>query len=188
MIDESTVETRPKKTIHFYNEIIYRLFFDERYLVYVYQRIGARGCEMNIHSASDFQLLQLESNPSRNEKSFGLFDYCNGWIAGQSADQQTVHLWNIDTGHHQVIRHAGDIIYSFSCNSKGQILTKSLDACRLWQISRCSIQLKLLFSLQGNYQMEQSRKFDLFDERQFVSVRNGSGRVSHLAVIKLNNN
>nr|CAG4642752.1 EOG090X0C0Q [Evadne anonyx] len=144
MDSSSSVKNTPRKTIHFHNKIVFRFFFDEQYLVCVYQRIGARGCQVDIRSASNFQPLSREFDPAEGgrEELSGLFDYCNGWIAAQSADQRTVHLWNIDTGHHQVIRHAGDIIYSFKCNFNNQILTKSLDACRLWQETLDSSQMK----------------------------------------------
>ena len=184
MDDGSTVKTATKKTIRFYREVVYRLRFDDKYLVCVYQPIGARGCQVSIRSASSFQSLTHTFDGIGTEELGGLFDYCHGWIVRQSVDQQTVHLWSIDTGHHQIIRHAGDIIYSVGCNDSGQILTKSLDTCRVWQVSPCAGQLKLLFSLQGSHDVELFHKFDLFDGRQLVSiVRKSSTRV---AVLQLN--
>ena len=187
MEDESTVKTEPRKVIRFYDEMVHRLYFDERYLVCVSQRVGARGCRLDIRSASNFRSLHHDFVPTAREELNGSFDYCNGWIVGQSTDQRTVHLWNMDTGHHQVIRHAGDIIYSLNCNANGQILTKSLESCRVWQVSRCPSQFKLLFCLQRTHHMEQLHKFDLFDGWQLVSVvRKRASRLSYVGVLQLN--
>ena len=185
-ISDQSIEENSKKIIHFHGHSVSfdQFYLDPHFLVHVYHPTATRGCQLSIRtSSSSYQQVSQVRNFAPEHLS-GALTYANGWIVGQSLDQRTVHLWHVETEVHRTIRHAGDVIYSVSCNAIGQILTRSWAVYRLWEVSSSGWQL--LCSLRDRDMHEKLHKIDVFDEHQLVNViRRGPSRQSVIAVLQL---